>query len=220
MPQRTKKKTAPKPARAPRRKVCLECNLVGRHAPTCLKAFQPSPESEPPIEIVEGGRYWSVDDAELLVKKIAGDVVHYTIDDGETIFSEKRARFSEIVERRISGGVTEPSPGPREVKATVDGKDAQIVIDGTTGKVLQPGEQATLIQIPIEDLAHQLVKHDVLIADLASQRGWISNQLKNAKERREEIIAEIKHRDPTAPSLFAPTPSDLDDFEIYEGDGE
>ena len=188
---------------------------ASRSRATRGRSFTPSPESELPIEIVEGARYWSVDDAELLVKQIAGDIVHYTIDDGENVFTEKRGRFREIVERRIGDDVAAAAPGPREVKATVDGKDAQIVIDGTTGKVLQPGEQATLIQTPIEDLVHQLVKHDALIAELASQRGSISNQLKNAKERREEIIAEIKHRDPSAPSLFTPSPSDADDFDDF-----
>ncbi len=219
----TRKKASPakskqSKATSARKTRCQDCGLTGLHAPSCRSVFQPSAQAELPIEIVEDGRYWSVDEAELLVKRVAGDTVHYTVDDGEMVFTEKHGRFREIVVKRIGEVEDAPAPGPRDVKATVDGNDASIVIDGTTGKVLQPGEQATLIQTPIEDLVHQLVKHDALIAELASQRGSISNQLKNAKERREEIIAEIKHRDPSAPSLFTPAP-ELDDIDDEEDAG-
>lgn len=220
----TRKTSGRKPARKKAtgggrgaRKVCTECQVgKGKHLPGCSQAgcelcharvgHQPDcPEYDGPVtEIVEGARYQSAGgDEVLVVKKIAGDVVHYTIEGHDVDFSERRVRFREIVTKRLPDGT-------RKLRTTIDGHDAELVIDGTSGKVLKSGDQATLLQEPLENLVHQLVKQDEVIADLSSRRGAISNQLKTAKERREEILAEIKHRDPSKPGLFIPDPSDAD----------
>ncbi len=227
--KKTAEKKAARAPRVPRRKVCMECNLVGRHAPACSQGLRPSPDAELPIEIVEGARYWSVDDAELRVTKIAGDVVHYVIDDGETVFTERRGRFREIVARRIGDELFEPADGPREVKATVDGNDAAIVIDGTTGRAAS--DVAAADADAINDVLRRLARANETLLEKERAKKKAGEDHKAAQTEQNTIVLELVrlgHAEPMLPGMsraisetrlkMTKAPED-DEFEDFEGDG-
>lgn len=238
MPSATQKKSTQKTStrgsgssRRTSGKVCSECHLgKGKHAPGCSKAgcqFCGAQSGHRPdcpeysdmrtIEIVEGARYETADGLIVVVQRAtkgSAGIVRYRSEDSDLEFTEKASRFRDIIVRRVGDDVVDVPAGPREVKTTVDGQDAQLVINGQTGEVIsdKPKTKA-LVQVPLEQLVHELNVLDDEIDKVSSQRGAISNRLKLLKKQREEHIAEIKHRDPSSPGLFTSKASadDVDD---------
>jgi hypothetical protein len=91
---------------------------------------------------------------------------------------------------------------------TITASDAEklnqrIEVDAQEAELRKGPDAPLLIQVSLESLVHDLIIKDRAIADVSSRRGAISNELKRLKESREELIAEIKSRDPEA------LPSDL-----------
>ena len=119
---------------------------------------------------------------------------------------------------------------PAADEQTQQPSQLEVALDGTTGEpIVKPvevdgkpallKEQPSLVEVSLEALVHDLVQLDARIADVSSERGAISNRLKTLKERREELLSELKRRDVIGEQMplatYTPPPD-----EEEEGDEE
>lgn len=101
--------------------------------------------------------------------------------------------------------------GTGVIETTVDGQEAKINT-----------EQLTLIEVSLEDLAHDLVIIDRKLEYAKDELKDAKAAVKQLKETREGILTKIKDRDAGVAGLpFSPEPEDEEDEEDgNEGEGD